>query len=200
MQTSLIDQCLKLKLSATVLSNVSKTSVRARASVMGEVHGYAVEQAVLFAQMTVTQHQQAGLKALGKLRKKAAITASEAGLIADCLRLPDRSRDVAVHVEGIEAAHRAIHGSKLSSPVAMMLVGIALDSSRRDLRLQPPKPTSKGKGAGRQKRQAKKKIMAWVADVAAGTVGAVVGGAGGIPGALIVGTVAAGAASGAVLK
>jgi hypothetical protein len=82
----------------------------------------------------------------------------------------------------------------------MMLVGIALDSSRRDLRLQPPKPTSKGKGAGRQKRQAKKKIMAWVADVAAGTVGAVVGGAGGIPGALIVGTVAAGAASGAVLK
>jgi hypothetical protein len=91
--------------------------------------------------------------------------------------------------------HITFNLSDAPSPVAAMLASVANDSIKRDCSAMaaqlPP---------GAQARVTRQYVVAWVADVAGGTAGAVLGSWGGIGGALLIGGVAAGAASAYVLK
>ena len=205
MKISLSDQSLRQKLPRPGVDALRRNDVRSLAGVAGELHGYAIAQSLLFRQMRLGEMKVTGLAAVRKLQRLRLVTAVEAAILADCLSLPTESTDVVDYRAAIVTARGQITGTKMSSPVAVMLIGIAADAARREVAAQPKKSKTK-KQTGAQKKQNKKTIFALVGDVVGATVGAAAAGGAGIvtgPGAVVaafvVGSMAATAVSGAIL-
>jgi len=200
MRTTIVDECLNARLPTSVSATIRGEAPKELASVMGGIHGYAIEQALRFKRMSLREQQETGLKALQKLQKIRLITEEEAEILSGCLKLLDHSQDLAVHLQSIKKAHHRLHSRKRSKRIALMLVDIALDSVRRDLRRQHQSKKSRKGGHGGARKSKARQVGAWFADVGAGAAGAVVGAAvsGGLL-AFVVGAVAASGASAAVL-
>jgi hypothetical protein len=157
----------------------------------GDIHRYGIEAALKIRTASPAELSDMMREALARLVKIELITSEEEQLLgglADAMRKVD---DLSAAQAVLD--HITFNLSDSPSPVAAMLASVASDSIQRDcsaMAVQLP--------PGAQARVSRQ-VVAWFADVAGGTAGAVLGSWGGMGGALIVGGVAAGAASAYVL-
>jgi hypothetical protein len=188
-----VDQLFELKPPPIPEMQTTREGVAAFAAAAGDLHGYAIELALKIMTLTPSQLRQAGERAVARLKDQGGLSQGEAealrGLMA-AIDDPDLDRN--------EEVLRAT-SAKLAKcgPVAAMLLAIARDSMARD---------RKRARSHRQERSLVRSIFAWSADVVAGGLagggaGAALSwtGPGGIAAGVAVGTIAATAASGAVL-
>ncbi len=189
-----IDQVFELKLSLVPDLRVTREGVAAFAGAAGALHGYAVELAMEIKSFTPGQLRQAGERAVARLKDQGGLSQEEAealsGLVAT---IDDSDLDHSEEVLRATSAKVAKWG-----PVATMLLAIARESMARD----------------RKRAESHRHLrnwLAWGGDVVAGGVAGGAAGAGaaavsgplapvtGIAAALVVGTIAAAAASAAIL-
>jgi hypothetical protein len=188
-----VDQVFELKLPPLPELQMTGEGVVAFADAAGGLHGYGVELALKIMALTPSELRQTGERAVARLKDQGGLSQDEAealrGLMA-AIDDPDLDHN--------EEVLRAI-SAKLAkcSPVAAMLLAIARDSMARD---------RKRADSHRQERSLVRSIFAWSADVVAAGVGGGAAGAltaptgpGAIAAAFVVGTIAATAASAAVL-
>jgi hypothetical protein len=161
----------------------------------GAIHGYAIDLAQKIKVASPLALSAAMREALTGLTKHKLITGTEEQLLsgfADAMAIPNDLLGAQQALDKITS-----HLGDAASPVAAMLVSIASDSIARDRQANSNTTAQLPPGAHAFLRE----LAAWGADVGAGAVGGLAGGVvANVPGALIVGGIAAAAASGAVLK
>lgn len=168
------------------------------ARVVAASHCYAIKVARLVQRMEIGQLVELGQVALDRLAAGGRINDQERNALGSILDSAAISDDLSTHATAIR---RSAESLAKAGAVASMLIQIAQDSvhcaAGEDTQGQTTTQLPPGAHAVMSPRA--RKVAAWLADVAAGAVGAAAGGAGGVPGALLLGGAAAGAASGAVL-
>ena len=187
-----IDQVFDLKLPLVPALQVTRKGAAAFAGAAGALHGYAVELAMEIVTLTPPQLRQAGERAVARLKDQGGLSQQEAEALSGLMAAID-DPDLDHNEEALRAA-----SAKLAKcgPVAAMLLSIARDSMARDRK----------HASSRRHTRSLRSLLAWGGDVAAAAIGGGAAGAlasptgpGAIVAAAVVGTIAATAASAAIL-
>lgn len=178
----------------------------ALAIAIANAHGYAMKVAVLVRKMDMKQLYALGVEALGRLESSGLITRKEKTELTKVFTVVRMSDNLQNHLSAIQNAAKALEDCGL---FARLLIDIALTSFgrvQRDAAVTDGPAARTPHDAQTRMNSRATKVAAWLADVAAGAVAGGVAGAATTPSgpdsvaaALVVGSMAAAAASGAVL-